>query len=86
MSEVLSSLSFTALLAALDSQKSATSTAVAFPLQEDVEGERRCYQQWKVVVCEVMLALCALQPSVYKQHSPVVRARATLYMSSTHQW
>lgn len=78
MSEVLKAVSSTALLAALDSQESTTSASVAFPLQESAEDEGSGYQLWKVLVCEVMLAVCALQPSKYEQHSPVVRASTAL--------
>jgi hypothetical protein len=77
LNTALESLEFSAGLVTLNSQRTSdagSNVSVAFPVQDSSKEEEKGYfRLWKTAVCEVMLTLCALQPSssLAIQQSPI---------------
>ena len=72
--DTLNTLEFEDGLVAMVSPSGGTATnlGLAFPASDSAEGKKRCYQLWRATVCEILLALCALQPSKSIQQSQIV--------------
>ena len=75
LSTALESLEFNDGLVILNSQRTSdkdSKVSVAFPVQDSSKEEKDFFRLWKTVVCEVILAVCALRPLLGIQQSSVV--------------
>ena len=75
LSTNVESLEFNDGLVTLNSQRNSDTdpnVSVAFLMQDSSKEEKEYFQLWKMAVCEVILAVCALQPSLGIQQSSVV--------------
>ena len=86
------SLEFSAGLVTLNSQRTSdagSNVSVAFLMQDSSQEEEKGYfRLWKTAVCEVMLTLCALQPSssLAIQQSPIVSVCSDKRVGCTYMY